>query len=163
MRARYYDPASGRFISKDPSEPNLYAYCRNNPINAIDPDGRASVSVESFINWVADMGGWDMASIYLATVAAALGELGTYLAVAGKVMETKGQFFQAPWLEARGAVIAGDGGLLRVAAGFLAAASVICSIFGGMDDPDAAAYAADYLTSAASVSSLFGGGWAEEE
>lgn len=41
MRARYYDPTIGRFISEDPacSGRNWYAYCRNNPTNAVDPDG----------------------------------------------------------------------------------------------------------------------------
>lgn len=38
--ARYYDPRIGRFISADPSGmsdgPNLYIYCRNNPINLVD-------------------------------------------------------------------------------------------------------------------------------
>jgi len=38
MRARYYDPEVGRFISKDPigfagGDLNLYAYVQNNPIN----------------------------------------------------------------------------------------------------------------------------------
>ena len=42
MRARYYDPAAGRFISEDPilSGINWYAYCNNNPINATDPTGK---------------------------------------------------------------------------------------------------------------------------
>jgi len=43
MRARYYDPEIGRFISKDPigftGGLNLYAYCYNNPVLFIDPSG----------------------------------------------------------------------------------------------------------------------------
>ncbi len=42
-RARYYDPASGRFISEDSlglaAGVNKYAYVNNNPINANDPTG----------------------------------------------------------------------------------------------------------------------------
>jgi RHS repeat-associated protein len=42
-RARYYDPASGRFISEDPLRlgggVNIYAYVYNNPINLSDPLG----------------------------------------------------------------------------------------------------------------------------
>jgi RHS repeat-associated protein len=40
--ARFYDPEVGRFISVDPKKAgmNWYVYCNNNPINAIDPDGR---------------------------------------------------------------------------------------------------------------------------
>jgi len=45
LRARYYDPATGRFLSKDPSSfvdgPNLYLYVGNNPPNAIDPSGES--------------------------------------------------------------------------------------------------------------------------
>jgi RHS repeat-associated protein len=44
MRARYYDPNVGRFISEDPKgfdggDVNLYAYVQNNPIMGIDPSG----------------------------------------------------------------------------------------------------------------------------
>jgi RHS repeat-associated protein len=45
MRARYYDPETGRFISEDPigfegGDVNLYVYVGNNPIGAIDPNGQ---------------------------------------------------------------------------------------------------------------------------
>lgn len=40
MRARFYDPKIGRFVSEDPLWGlNLYAYGRNNPLGNIDPDG----------------------------------------------------------------------------------------------------------------------------
>lgn len=41
MRARYYNPSAGRFLSVDPADDgwNLYAYVGNNPINANDPTG----------------------------------------------------------------------------------------------------------------------------
>jgi RHS repeat-associated protein len=42
MRARYMDPATGRFISEDPGRHgvNWYNYCDDNPINRIDLDGK---------------------------------------------------------------------------------------------------------------------------
>jgi len=44
MRARYYDPQVGRFISEDPlgfdgGDINLYAYAGNNPVMLVDPMG----------------------------------------------------------------------------------------------------------------------------
>jgi len=43
-RARYYDPAIGRFISEDPmgfgaGDVNFYQYTSNNPVNGNDPSG----------------------------------------------------------------------------------------------------------------------------
>jgi RHS repeat-associated protein len=46
-RARYYDPAIGRFISEDPkgfdAGINFLSYVRNNPVNAVDPSGLVDV------------------------------------------------------------------------------------------------------------------------
>jgi RHS repeat-associated protein len=47
LRARYYDPAMGRFMNEDtykgqienPQSMNLYAYCVNNPVIYTDPSG----------------------------------------------------------------------------------------------------------------------------
>jgi len=47
LRARYYEPSTGRFITqdtykgdpKDPASLNLYVYCRGNPIKYNDPSG----------------------------------------------------------------------------------------------------------------------------
>ena len=55
MQARYYDPVIGRFLSSDPvgfatggvAYFNRYAYTANDPVNAIDPDGRQS-AIPSF-------------------------------------------------------------------------------------------------------------------
>ena len=49
LRARYYNPTTGRFISRDsfagrksdPLSLNLYTYCRNNPLIYIDPSGHS--------------------------------------------------------------------------------------------------------------------------
>jgi len=52
-QARMYDPDNGRFMSLDPAyaDSNLYRYCYNNPVNMVDPDGKAPAWI-----WVWRMG-----------------------------------------------------------------------------------------------------------
>ena len=54
LKTRFYDPETGRFISPDGVEYldpetlggiNLYAYCNNNPVMNVDPDGTAFLSI----------------------------------------------------------------------------------------------------------------------
>jgi RHS repeat-associated protein len=50
-RARWYDPAQGRWLSQDPigfagGDANLYRYVGNSPTNATDPSGRIIVWVD---------------------------------------------------------------------------------------------------------------------
>ncbi|MDR1697865.1 MAG: RHS repeat-associated core domain-containing protein, partial [Erysipelotrichaceae bacterium] len=54
LKARYYDPELGRFISPDDisflnpetiNGLNLYSYCQNNPIMLFDPDGHFVLSI----------------------------------------------------------------------------------------------------------------------
>ena len=53
LNTRYYDPEVGRFISQDDviyirpnkiSGVNLFAYCRNNPVMQIDPNGHIPIA-----------------------------------------------------------------------------------------------------------------------
>lgn len=56
LRARNYNPGTGRFISRDsylgrrsdPLSLNLYTYCRNNPLRYIDPSGHDAVEAAAF-------------------------------------------------------------------------------------------------------------------
>jgi len=58
LRARYYDPTFGRFLSQDtypykfsnPVELNRYVYTANNPVNAIEPSGHDALVEYGFIN-----------------------------------------------------------------------------------------------------------------
>jgi len=47
MRARYYDPSLGRFLSVDPGKggDNWLIYCADNPINAFDENGKVILGI----------------------------------------------------------------------------------------------------------------------
>ena len=47
MRARYYEPGSGRFIAEDPARDGLnwFAYCGNDPSNCVDPTGKHTLGL----------------------------------------------------------------------------------------------------------------------
>ena len=52
LRARWYNPATGRFMSRDPYEGSIYDpaslhrynYARANPVNYVDPSGRSNLT-----------------------------------------------------------------------------------------------------------------------
>ena len=54
--ARYYDPLTGRFTTRDtvfgglgdPQSQNRYVYCMNNPHKYVDPDGKFAISAFAF-------------------------------------------------------------------------------------------------------------------
>ena len=52
MGARFYDPAHGRWLNRDPLGPeggvNLYAYSSNDPIGRVDPLGLVDTGYDSF-------------------------------------------------------------------------------------------------------------------
>jgi len=66
MRARYYDPACGRFISQDPARngKNWFIYVSNNPVNLVDENGKAGtppqtilgLAIWGLLQWFASMG-----------------------------------------------------------------------------------------------------------
>jgi RHS repeat-associated protein len=51
MRARYYEPDSGRFVNEDPgmSGDNWFSYCGNNPTNSADASGKSRDEIERIL------------------------------------------------------------------------------------------------------------------
>ena len=47
LRARYYDPSTGSFITEDPVRDgvNWYSYCAGNPVNRLDPSGLSDYDI----------------------------------------------------------------------------------------------------------------------
>ena len=83
LRARYYNPANGRFTQQDawafmdPTDPltlNLYTYCANNPVLYVDPSGNA------WYHWA--LGAVIVAACAVAVVATAGGAAAGIAAVA---------------------------------------------------------------------------------
>ena len=61
MRARYYDPAQGRFVSQDPScsGRDWFSYCADNPVNCVDSTGKSS---QSLLDALGSLGWWTAGS-----------------------------------------------------------------------------------------------------
>jgi RHS repeat-associated protein len=61
LRARYHNPAIGRFISADSVQPNapgtqgynVYAYVANNPTTWVDPSGHSILGAQAFLALIA--------------------------------------------------------------------------------------------------------------
>jgi RHS repeat-associated protein len=59
LRARYYDPSTGRFLTQDPIPfPNRYAYVQNNPVLFVDPYGYLGISVHVSLPSWGDVKDW---------------------------------------------------------------------------------------------------------
>ena len=83
LKTRYYDPEVGRFISPDSIEYldpetinglNLYAYCNNNPVSNVDPNGN------KWWHWV--LGGL----LAVVSIVVAVATVGATAAIAATVM-----------------------------------------------------------------------------
>ena len=61
MRARYYQPTTGRFLTEDPIRNglNYYTYCKNNPVFYIDPSGLIDVLLTDYIKAFSGSYTWD--------------------------------------------------------------------------------------------------------
>ena len=95
LRARYYNPANGRFTQQDawafmdtpaPLSLNLYTYCCNNPVMYVDPSG----------HW-----------IHLAIGAAIGGLVAATVSVVGQLIENKGDFSKIDGVKVLTATVAG--------------------------------------------------------
>ncbi len=94
LKTRFYDPQTGRFISPDSVEYldpetlggiNLYAYCNNNPVMNVDPNG----TMPKWLKWV--IGGAVIVGLGIATIAtggAAAGVAGFIVSGAKLIKET---------------------------------------------------------------------------
>jgi RHS repeat-associated protein len=63
LRARWYDPTTAQFLSRDPLEAltqSAYGYAGNDPINYTDPTGLAPW--DGVVDWVDDISGQDVAN-----------------------------------------------------------------------------------------------------
>ena len=121
MRARYYDPALGRFISEDPARDggNWYAYAGGNPVGHVDPDGRSAE--DDYAEQIAAfMRG--MASTYNLAgnvgVAAGMRDMwrGRALESAGLAAGSPAAISAGRFVEAIGAVEVRGGSILKIAA-----------------------------------------------
>ena len=113
LKTRYYDPEIGRFITIDNTsylnpdginDLNLYAYCGNNPVMNVDPEGTS---------WWSNL--WNGISNFFSTYGAAIGM--SLLAIGGLVVGIVGSVFTGGLV---GAIILGAGvGLFTGIAGNL--------------------------------------------
>ncbi len=53
LRARFYNPRLGRFLTEDPARDgsNWYVYCNNNPVGYVDPSGKSMVLTAAAVTY----------------------------------------------------------------------------------------------------------------
>src|SRR5262249_26263365 len=120
LRARYYQPSVGRFLSRDPvqaepmepAELHLYTYTVNNPIAFYDPSGQ---SLAEYTAWLQRWGGEAklLATLAYSGAAIRVAFLGAQLALFAKYLHTT----LPSWLKGNTTIavanVSKDGGPLR--------------------------------------------------
>ncbi len=119
LRARYYDPATGQFLSLDPAVSSTrrpYSYVGGNPLNATDPTGLACswsslgdcTSAMNAVGAAATTVIGDLHSPLAKRIAGELGPVGTALSVAQNGLDAYGRYSSAnvpTWVKVEGIVL----------------------------------------------------------
>jgi len=163
MRARYYDPAIGRFISEDPARDGLnwYLYCENNPVNLVDQNGEwvipVAIAIAGLVGGIMNCllaGEWTFAKFAHGFVVGAAAAAGGFAgpgvgAAVGAITNALSVALQGgSWREIKaalafGAVAGGAGGLLEAVEGVVFIALFYSAVV-GMLTSDAQAYATSF-------------------
>jgi len=116
--ARYYDPATASFITKDPAkadgEESAYQYCGGDPVGRVDPSGLKTKYVKSKSGSVGNMSGYKTIDVALkaGTITVTLKKLvvgyySTGLSATGSLEITvqRNRFFKIAWREIGSATV----------------------------------------------------------
>jgi len=107
MRARYYEPGTGRFIAEDPARDgtNWFVYSSNDPVNRVDRTGRSAES--EYWAWIGTglialgIGMMFGGSIYgLMSVKGAISEIREFLRLSNNLRTTTMHYSDGEFLEA---------------------------------------------------------------
>ncbi|MBI5705639.1 MAG: RHS repeat-associated core domain-containing protein [Armatimonadetes bacterium] len=130
MRARYYEPTTGRFVSEDPAQDgrNYFQYATNNPVNKFDASGENDLwdAFKAAIQpLLVTIGGMNLAKLAAQLVANqagyALFALAQMMFGVGSALSRMGQGLAAssnPFARIGGAILA-HGGAKAIAAGVM--------------------------------------------
>jgi RHS repeat-associated protein len=83
LRARYYEPGTGRFVSRDilpgaigrPTSLNRFVYCENEPVGRTDPSGQ--MGFPSALGWLNKIVAWGAGESSLLNVSTGIKTVGT--------------------------------------------------------------------------------------
>ena len=111
LKTRYYDPETGRFITIDDvfylapdtiNGLNLYAYCLNNPVMKVDPNGTDVDDINNVVSYVDIM--FQMTAYIILGMARTIGRNSSYAIKASKTIQS--------WVKGSSSVFTGIGYVL---------------------------------------------------
>ena len=111
LKTRYYDPETGRFITIDDvsylapdiiNGLNLYAYCGNNPVMKVDPNGTDVDDINNVVSYVDIM--FQMTAYIILGMARTIGRNSSYAIKASKTIQS--------WVKGSSSVFTGIGYVL---------------------------------------------------